>query len=158
MSTLATAVLADDLAVALDPAPVVGVLGLQALQVGGALGELAAQLVGDVVTEAVGRRVRRRRAGGRGWPPAAGSRTSPVSGSMRRLSRTTGSVLLGLALLGSRRWRSVTSCSSSSTISASTTSSSPSGVAVSRAGTGRPRSAPAPPPARRRTSPHPASG
>ncbi len=75
VSTLATAVSRMTSPVALDPAPVVGVLGLQPLQVGGALGELTGQLVDDVAAEAVGRGVRHPRGrGSRRWPAPAARR------------------------------------------------------------------------------------
>ncbi len=90
------------LPVALDAPPVVGVVGLQPLQVGGPLGELsprdaprpAAVAAPDVAPPAPAWPVGRRPRAG-----AAGSRTAPVSGSRRRSSRMIGpSVLLGLVV------------------------------------------------------------
>jgi hypothetical protein len=87
-STAGHRLLADGLPVALHPPAVVGVLRLQALQVGGALGQLVGQRVARPAPPAVGPSVAAW--GAAGGSDAAGARTSPVSGSIRRLSRMTG--------------------------------------------------------------------
>ena len=76
------------LAVAVDPAPVVGVLRGDPLQVGGALGDLGGEL-GD--TRVIGRTSSGPAGGGPAGrrPSPSGVRTSPVSGSIRRRSRIT---------------------------------------------------------------------